>query len=326
MWLKGDEACPAYASASKSYETSEEYVALLESSRDFYTQFAPLLTNILPPENVSYVEAFDVFDLLNVASIHNRSVSEVLTTEKLNRLRYYADAHEYASNFNASQPKRAIGGMTLAGGILRQLNQTISGQGKLKFSLLAGSYDTFLSFFGITNLTSLNPDFTGLPNYASSMALELFTPETTDTFPSSQSELRVRFLFRNGTEAGAEMTAFPLFGREEQSVGYEEFVDIMGKRAIRSPATWCQVCESEEGFCSQKEIASTGQDSSQELTLVEAGVIGAMTTLGVCLIIGMLIFLFFRKRWRSRPIPSIGPSPTKSLSGSESSISAKYTA
>ena len=124
---------------------------------------------------MSYTNAYDIFDLINVATINNNSVTLNISTEQLYKLRTLADSAEFGLNYNKSQPLRAIGGQTLAAAILRQLNQTITSKGELKFSLLVGSYDTFLSFFGLTNLTAADPNFYGLPGYASTMAFELVT-------------------------------------------------------------------------------------------------------------------------------------------------------
>ncbi|KAI4192845.1 MAG: hypothetical protein LQ346_004128 [Caloplaca aetnensis] len=320
IWLKGDDGCPAYTKASNSYQTSVEYLSTVNSSRKFYSQFAEPLNNVMPAENVTYAHAYDVFDLLNVGSIHNESFASVVTTPQLSQLRYYADALEWGHNYNLTQPARSIGGMTLAGGILRQLNQTVSTQGNLKFSLLAGSYDTFLAFFGLTNLTAVNADFMGLPGYASSMTFELFTDGNTSTFPRDTADLRVRFLFRNGTDESMPLIAFPLFDRASDSISYDEFVDELGSRAINSVGEWCSTCQSSDGFCSQDEYASSSGDSSSDvnyddsssgLTAVHAGVIGAMTTLGVLAIIAVAVF-FCRRTSASSP-----PSEKRS-SGSES--------
>lgn len=299
IWLKGDDGCPAYTRASNLYQLSVEYISTLDSSRKFYSQFAEPLNNVMPVENVTYAHAYDVFDLLNVGSIHNESFASAVTTPQLSQLRYYADALEWGRNYNLTQPARSVGGMALAGGILRQLNQTVSTQGNLKLSLLAGSYDTFLAFFGLTNLTAANADFMGLPGYASSIAFELFTEGNTTTFPQDTADLRVRFLFHNGTDVSMPLIAFPLFNRAKDSLSYDDFVDELGSRAINSVGEWCSTCQSSSGFCSQDEYASLSGDSSSSvnyddsssgLTAVHAGVIGAMTTLGVLAIIAVAVF------------------------------------
>lgn len=314
IWIKGDDECPAFNNASKSYTKSDEYLSTLESSRQFYSQFTDPLKEILPPQNVTYQYAFEVFDLLNVGKIHNASVAKAISDEDLDQLRYYADQAELAYNYNKTMPARSIGGQTLSGGILRQLDQTVSFQGKLKFSLMAGSYDTMLSFFGLTNLTDTDPNFHGLPDYGSTLAFELFTEADMDTFPSNVDDLQVRFLFRNGTRG--ELKAFPLFGRSEETMSYDEFKTELGGRAISDPKDWCSRCQSEADFCSEPQFSSssdtgagsgsgssptiTASDSDKSgLTVAQAGVVGAMTTLGVVLLLAGLFFLLSRRKRRS---------------------------
>ena len=309
IWIKGDDECPAFNAASKSYTKSEEYLSTLDSSREFYSKFADPLKEILSPQNVSYQYAFEVFDLLNVGKLHNESVAEVISDEDLDQLRYYADRAELAYNHNKTMPARSIGGQTLAGGVLRQLDQTASTQGKLKFSLMAGSYDTMLAFFGLTNLTDTDPNFRGLPDYGSTLAFELFTEADTDKFPSNVDDLQLRFLFRNGTRG--ELKSFPLFGGSEDTMSYKDFQTEMGARAISDPKTWCSTCQSEASFCAQPEYSSstdsatdsgsnptvtTSKSDKSGLTVAQAGVVGAMTTLGVVLLLGGLLFFLTRRR------------------------------
>lgn len=320
IWIKGDDDCPVFTAAAKTYKESDEYISILNDSRGFYEQFTDILDKNLPAENVSFAQAYDVFDLLNVGSIHNESVKSAITTPQLDQLRYYADASEFAQNYNETQPDRSIGGMTLVGGILRQMNQTVSTQGKLKLSIFIGSYDTFLAFFGLTNLTAANPDFMGLPVYASSLAFELFTEENMTTFPTDTSNLRVRFLFRNGTDA--PLTAYPLFDRTEDSMPYADLTAQLASRSINSVAKWCSTCQSTAGFCSQDEYAPASKTASPvvdsiqskpRLTNAQAGVVGAMTTLGVVALLAAAVF--FARRTRSKSVNR--PAMEKRSSGSE---------
>lgn len=309
IWIKGDDECPAFNTASKSYTKSDEYLSTLESSRQFYSKFVDPLKEILPAENVSYQYAYEVFDLLNVGRVHNATIAKIITESDLDQLRYYADRAELAFNYNKTMPARSIGGQTLAGGILRQLDQTASTQGKLKFSLMAGSYDTMLAFFGITNLTDTDPNFKGLPDYSSTLTFELFTEADTDTFPSNVNDLRLRFLFRNGT--AGDLKAFPLFGGSDDSMPYADFKTEMGARAINDVKTWCSSCQSKADFCSQPEYSSgdsgassnptitAAKSSKSGLTVAQAGVVGAMTTLGVVALLAGLLFLLRRRKTKS---------------------------
>ena len=322
--------CPAQSSASATFMQSKEFRTTLDSSSGFYKQFVDQLKNNMPAENVTYAHAFEVFDLLNVANIHNASVS--VPSDKLDQLRYYSDSAEFALNYNATMPDRSIGGQTLIGGFLRQLQQTVDSKGAQKMSVFIGSYNTFLSFFGLANLTDASPDFKGIPGYASSLAFELFTDANMNSFPSNIDDLRVRFLFKNGTNAA--LTAFPIFDRKDDFMPWNEFRTEFQARAIKTAADWCARCKSTVGWCSQKGIAPDSPVSSNspaskpptnsnksKLTLAQAGVIGAMTTLGVIALVGAILFVARRgKKTRAAPTHS-----KRSGSDTESATSIEKT-
>jgi hypothetical protein len=211
IWIKGGEGCPMPTKVQKAFENSSEYTAIIESTRPFYQQFWDVLKNVYDytPDLLSYDKAYDIFDLINVATVHNTSLASNVTTEQLFQLRTLADSAEFGYNYNRTQTARSIGGQTLISGIFSQLNQAISSKGKLKFSLLAGSYDNFLAAFGLLNLTSANSDFFGLPQYASTIAFEMFTCENATAFPAGTNDLFVRFLFEMALMTGRDLRPPP---------------------------------------------------------------------------------------------------------------------
>ncbi|KAH7391860.1 histidine phosphatase superfamily [Pyrenochaeta sp. MPI-SDFR-AT-0127] len=326
VWLKGDEECPPATTSIKNFKSSEIFKQREQETKDFYASFWDAMRGVYDYQesNMSYANAYDIFDLLNVARIHNSSLANATSTEDLARLRTLADSAEFGSSYDAEDKARSIGGQAFAGGILAQLASIVSSKGKLKFSLLAGSYDTFQSFFGLSNLTSVSPDFFGLPEYASTMAFEIFTSENVTSFPSTSDDLRVRFLFRNGSITGESPRVFPLFGGQDTSLPYGEFVSKMQKFAITSPEQWCGICKSELLFCEAYSArdASTEQTAERNGTGMSntvAGVIGAMVTLGVVAIIGAVAFFMWRKRGRAAsPVPVSNKMSARSGSESDS--------
>ncbi|KAH7149080.1 histidine phosphatase superfamily [Dactylonectria estremocensis] len=306
IWIKGDDSCPAYKNASKSFVKSDEFQERVDATSDFYTGFYDVLSSgvyNLKPENMTYANAYNIFDLVNVARIHNEtSPARNVSDEDLFQLRTLSDSAELGLNWNASQPARSIGAETLLGGVLTQLNQTVASEGKLKFSLYAGSYDTFLAFFGVAELLDLSDDFHGLPDYASTMAFELFSDDT-DEFPSDTDDLRVRWLFKNGT--AGELTNFPLFSTGEDSLSWSRFVTEVEERAIIDIGDWCVQCSATEDFCAayqDDESAETEEADSEDsgsgdgMSNAVAGVIGALVTLGVVAIIGAVVFLMKKRK------------------------------
>ncbi|KAK4121486.1 phosphoglycerate mutase-like protein [Parathielavia appendiculata] len=280
VWIKGDDNCPVLTTASASFQASAEYNALLSSTRDFYQSLYPFVSEIYPSaSDLSYAKAYDIFDVVNVATIHDASSpARNMSASQLFQLRTLADSAEFAANYNATQPDRSIHAATFAGSVLSHLNQTVSSQGHTpKFTLLVGSYDTFLSFFGLANLTAASSDFYGLPAYASTMAFELFTPTTTTTTDNSSeqeenfdmADLHVRYLFRNGTEASLQ--AFPLFGTGRTELPWAEFVDVMQARAISSAGEWCGRCQSTAVFCAAYATSTTNTGDNDNDGVAVAG-------------------------------------------------------
>lgn len=301
IWLKGDEECPAVTTSMKQHKDSATFKARIEETRPFYQSFWDQLDTVYDyqPSNLSFANAYDIFDLLNVASIHNASHNGTVSNEDLTQLRTLADEWEFGMAYDAEDSTRSIGGQTFAGGILEQLDQIVSSQGKLKFSLLTGSYDTFLAFFGLSNLTAVSDDFHGLPDYASTMAFELFTTEDVTSFPATTDDLRIRFAFRNGSTAGDVPTVFPLFGSQEASLSYADFTSRMSEFAITSPEQWCGTCQSEALFCeayNARSAKAQAEGKSKGMSNAVAGVIGAFVTLGLVGLAGAFAFLVLRRR------------------------------
>ena len=242
-----------------------------------------------------------VFDMLNVASIHNSTIqsSEILTNEVLLEARVLADRHEWALSYNASDSIRAVAGSTLAAQIVQALNNTLSSTGKTKLNIQFGAYGTFQSFFGLAQLPAANPDFYGIPDYASTMTFELFTTSSATSSPTTTDDVNVRFLFHNGTTSSSSVpTPYALFGQQQTSLPWKTFVDGMNKFAIGSQQQWCSACGNTTGICASSAPSSSDGSSSGPSTSTDkgiskpvAGVIGAMVTLAVILGAEALILL-----------------------------------
>ena len=254
---------------------------------------------------IFFAESLTVFDLLNVAGIHNATISssDLLTNDSLFQLRTLADSHEFSLAFNASDPIRAIAGATFAAQVVQGLNTTISSGGKTsKINIQFGAYNSFQSFFGLTNLISLPGDngtqFFGVPDYASTMTFELFTTAPPTPFPAA-SDLQVRFLFHNGTTGNnSTPQPYPLFGSSSVEMSWSDFVSGMNKFAIGSQSQWCSTCGNTTGVCaSQTTPGSAGKPSAAAdasgngISPAVGGVIGAMVTLAVILLVEALIML-----------------------------------
>jgi hypothetical protein len=252
--------------------------------------------------------------LINVAQIHNSSYSgsDLITDEAFGRLASLADTHEWALAYNESESvannTRAVSAMVLAGEVVEFLNQTITGAGKQKVGIQFGAYATFSSFFGLADLETAHPDLRNVVDYASSMTFELFTNASATVSSAnypSVDDIYVRFLFSNSTaSAENEPTAYALFGGDQDVVSWNDFTTGMDKFAISSNERWCNICGNTDGACaaygsdaSSNGNASASSSSNKEskssngLSPVVNGVIGAMVTLAVILGLEALVLL-----------------------------------
>jgi hypothetical protein len=296
-WLQDASSCANAKTSSNAFFSSAEYNDLLSKTTDFYKALVPVVNATLDEEDVTFKNAYVVYDLINVAEIHNSSIpsSDVLTNDTLVQIRTLADAHEYGLAYNASDNIRAISGMQFAGEVLKYMNATIksgqSGSSANKLGVQFGAYATFLSFFGLVDLPHANESFYGVPDYASSMVFELFTTaDTSNGFPATD-DLQVRFLFHNGTTSNAsEPAAYPLFGGNNEAISWNDFSKNLNKVAVSTTEQWCTKCGNTTGKCAQYSqdgtngsvnANSNGGESHMSATI--GGVIGAFVTLAVVL-------------------------------------------
>ncbi|KAL6234898.1 hypothetical protein BDW75DRAFT_211194 [Aspergillus navahoensis] len=300
-WLQGTTDCNKAKVSSDSYYESTLYKTLLDETRDFYKSLSPLINTSFSDDEMSFRNAYSIYDYLNVGSIHNHSTSNTPTDSQLHQAFLLANIEQYNLAYNSSETIRAIAGLTLAAEMLMGLNETVSSQGKVKLHVEFGSYGTFLSYFGLANLPAVDVAFTGIPDYASSMVWELVTNSTSDSFPSTD-EISVRFAFHNGTMTGSSSTptTYPLYGQSSATIPWSTFVEETEKIAVMTTQQWCDVCGNTDGECassggtSDSGSASMGSVSGSNgggISKAVAGVIGAMVTLAVILGLEALFLL-----------------------------------
>ncbi|KAF1981284.1 phosphoglycerate mutase-like protein [Aulographum hederae CBS 113979] len=321
-WLQDATNCNNAEISSNSYFSSAEYDDLLASTSDFYSNLTEYVNGTFNGIQMTYKNAYSIYDILNVAEIHNSSFD--MPDRSFQESLWLANAHEFGLAYNVSDNARAVSGMQLAGEIVTYLNNTITagnaGKTSNKFGIQFGAYATFLSFFGLSNLTEASNDFYGVNDYASSMVFELFT--TTDvsssSFPSV-ADMQIRFLFHNGSSANSsDPTAFPLFGQDSVTLPWNDFVGNMSTFAIKTTEEWCTTCGNTTGICAEYAPAAGGDDGGDGsghgsgISTAVGGVIGAMVTLAVVLGLEAIILLVGGLRVVSKKrLAGAGPSEMK---------------
>ncbi|GFF56049.1 hypothetical protein IFM46972_10416 [Aspergillus udagawae] len=124
--LQSTTSCSKAVISSNNFFSSAEYQSLLRSTKPLYESLAPSVNQTFQPEQLSYKNAFVIWDLLHVALIHNSTTtfpaSSILTDAVMQELLGLANSHEFNLTYNASDPIRAIAGKSLAGQVLTALN------------------------------------------------------------------------------------------------------------------------------------------------------------------------------------------------------------
>ncbi|KAN0074871.1 Histidine phosphatase superfamily [Elaphomyces granulatus] len=297
VWLQGSSGCANAITSSNNYFLSQDYLNTRARTDAFYQGVYPVVNGSFTSAYTSYQNAYAVYDLIHVATINNATInsSNLLTPDTLFQLQTLADKHEFNLAYNSSDPIRAIAGSTLAAQILQQLNVTLTSQSAPRLSVQFGTYAAALSFFGLTQLPSVSENFTGIVDYASSMAFELITTSpVSSNSPPSPDDVSVRFMFSNGSAAEYGLTPYPLFGLGQTVLPWKTFAENMGKIAIGDGATWYQACGNTTGTCANltgtiSSSNSTPSSSGSGISTAVGGVIGAMVTLAVVLGLEALI-------------------------------------
>jgi hypothetical protein len=223
----------------------------------------------LPMRFWGYNNAYEVYDLLRHEYAHNGTAKEILDGYKdvasnvsyLDTLRWLADQQQYTELGNLSAYNHetkltgyrsnegsisTVAGNFLAYRIVGLLSDAIQTGGSVnKLNLLFSEFQPFMSFFALAGLPDQSSNFRGIPNFGASMVFEVFSfPNTTNSTLPNYDDLRVRFLFRNGTDENERFLSYPLFNRpkEQTDMYWSDFALEMDQIAINSLPDWCTVC------------------------------------------------------------------------------------
>jgi hypothetical protein len=160
-----------------------------------------------------------------------------------------------------------------------------------------------VSFAALSGLISPERSaFYSVPEAGSSFVFELCSlqAENSEGFPNI-SDMYVRFFYKNGTGSGSSLIEYPLFdfSPSQSMVPLTDFAANLQRFEISNVESWCTICNSFSIFCP----AFTGSSGTlnpvsprplnkKGFSPVIAGVIGAVVTLAICLLLfGVLMLL-----------------------------------
>lgn len=334
--ISGQALCSTYGSANIQYLNSKEFWGTYADSAAFYAHlYSQAISGAFDMKGANFGNATSISEFLDYQAVHNESLFHNLGREYVERARWYAGQYVYETNGNTTSSDavkdgsiRAIAGQGLVSSVLNAFESSIKGQGAHgKMTLRFGGSQTAVSFASLLQLDNRqNANFTSLPNQGASFVLELFSLESESypTFPDP-SQLYVRFLFRNGTDA--DFRSYPLFGHSPSRtvLTYSEFQDNIQSMSLGSIADWCQRCDSSAVFCSgvvpaTKSDVSNPEKSKDGMHPAVAGVVGAAVTVGVLTLFAVVVFFCCLRTNRVRRKSSLGGFKGNSKMASDSDL------
>ncbi|OSD00547.1 phosphoglycerate mutase-like protein [Trametes coccinea BRFM310] len=228
--LNSFTSCPNFDNHTAQFYASPGFQAEGEMAKPFLEKLQPYLDN----RSIDFTNMFNIFDYVNVQSVHNATFLAELPPTFAAQAYAYANFHENGV-FTDTSPA-GIGNIairTILPSIFTSLTRMANASDSLKLAINEISYKPFISLFNITEATAADPSIAGIVDYASAVALELHAPAT----PADEPTVSMRF--KNGT-TDAMFHDLTLFG--SPSLPLSTFIARLAPDAINTTSEWCTAC------------------------------------------------------------------------------------
>lgn len=312
VWMEGWTQCNAWNDWLQDFYNSADFKAKATTADAFYQNISSLLG---PDRSKTLENAYNIYDFLNVQSIHNATLRPQFLPI-LPEAKYYSDYHEAGAFGNTADPNHIanIAGQAILPPLLGGMDQIRNTSTGLKIQYLAASYKPFLGLFSMMQLPA--PLTTSLVDYASTVVFELRDDDS------------VTMRFRNGSSGTFD--AYPLFGSSSTSMPVSDFENKLRPYSLDTLAKWCDKCSNSQtrGCMTLGQLNGTGggqrlyaPDTSttgrHHVSPVVGGVIGTMVTLAIAAaLLAAWVFFGAPRRRQSRQggaAGSIGGDSRKNL-------------
>lgn len=269
-----------------SCDNFDDWTKSFYNSADFNKQsalaqpyFDSLPASVIGNRPRTLVNAWNLYDFLNVEKIHNATLAPEITDEMVQTALMWAEYHE-AGLFGGSNPKdiSSIAGRGILNPLTDAIKQVANTSDPLKVSVLAASYKPFFSLFSMFQ----TPELQGrLVDYASAMIFEVHQDNSLQVY------------FRNGSYGTLDQ--HNIIGSSSLSV--DSFMSHFDPIKLDSLADWCNFCgETDARGCAAlnalngtgsggKYSDATSTTGKHQVSPVVAGVIGALVTLVVAIVV-----------------------------------------
>jgi len=274
--LEGFTSCNTFNTATTTFYSSPEFKQVAADNAGFLSQ----LPQFLDGRPATLENMWNIFDFLNVQSIHNATFANALPPTFREQARALANFHEHGV-FTSPQPNGIgnIAGQTILPSIIQGLQGIVNSTNPRKLVLEAVSYKPFISLFNMTGVAQMTPQLSGVVDYSAIAAFEVRQP-------SAGGDPVIRFMFKNGTSDNS-FVKYP-FLNSTDDVPVSTFINALQPFAFSDIPTWCQRCNNtQDRGCANIAIKSTPMTitigSHDKVSPVGAGFIGAGVTLAVML-------------------------------------------
>jgi len=286
--LEGHASCTTWNQRVTNLYSSQIFMDKAAQAAPFLAAVKPFLDN----RTVTLQNMYNIYDFLNVQSLHNATFLKELPSGYLAQATDLANWHEWL--LFTDPAKGGIGniaGYTIIPSMISGLQAIANASNPLKIHYSAISYKPFISLFNMTAVSpptsNANDILSGIVGYASSMVLEVVNGTSTN------GTVSVRMLFKNGTN---DPNYLPLSGGVMGSSGLVKLSDFIGAiqpQGVNNTLAWCNACSNHvdrgcAAYFSNNNASSAGAIAckSQKVSDVGAGFIGASVTLA--LVLGLL--------------------------------------
>lgn len=228
--LESWTSCPAFEKHTKQFYASPEFKAKAKEARPFFAAVKDYVFG----RPTTLENAWNIYDYINSELIHNKTYAHRLPPTLIEQARHYANFHE--DGVFSDKDINGVGniaGRTLLHTIITALERIAFNGDPLQFLLIETTYQPFISFFHQTGITEEHPEFKGIPNYASAIAIELRRGNP----PDLRDFLRIKF--KNGT--AESFKDVHVFGHHSD-IPLTEFIYRAEGAAITSNKQWLEIC------------------------------------------------------------------------------------
>ncbi|GJE91913.1 hypothetical protein PsYK624_080650 [Phanerochaete sordida] len=286
--LEGYASCTAFSNRTTEFYNSTIFQQKVNETAAFLKELPPILDG----RAATLVNMWNIYDYMNVQSVHNATFLNNLPPTFLAQARDLANWHEY--NVFSDTTLGGIGniaGTAMLPSILTAMQRIANASDPLKMHYSAISYKPFLSLFNMTGVNSDGQLPAAVVNYAAAVAFEI--RQTGNDAPF------VRFNFKNGTDDdGFKVYNMQLPGMAQPGdVPLSTFLSTLEPVAINTTLQWCNACgqATDRGCAALLNASSTtavAPAHHDRISPVGAGFLGAGLTFAVySMLLAALAFL-----------------------------------